>query len=74
MIKLVQCNSRETAEHLINRLYRQDIPPADPVWRSDQISNCHGKALLQGSFYKVSPFCVFGIPPLHRLFFTVEGL
>jgi len=61
----------ERAEHLINRLYRQDTRPADLFRRSGQISNYRGKPVLQGSFYRVSTFCLFGIQPFQRLHWTV---
>jgi len=37
------------------------------VWRSGHIGNDHGQSVLQEFFYTVSPFCLFGIQPIHRL-------
>jgi len=40
---------------------------ADLVRRSGDISNYYDYPVVQGSFYKVSTLCLFGIQPLQRL-------
>jgi len=62
----------ETAEHPINRLYRQDISIAD-LFQRGQTSNYRGKPVVQGSFHRVSTFCLFGIQAVHHVLWAVTG-